>query len=149
MSSRRQRSIPLGGRYRQVSLYKYISYMLPKIKSYSYAMEYLVHYFHFITYLSSRNGKSETHIWLSLQWSHGERDGVSNHQPHECSDQRRHQSSAQKASNAGNISISWRHHWDGDVSIFESILVMSPCLPRSENTTLVIQWSRDRSSSKD
>ena len=68
----------------------------------------------------------------SLQWCHNERDGVSNHQPYDVHstvysgvDQRKHQSSAslafvwgihrwpvnspQKASNAKNISIWWRH----------------------------------------
>ena len=75
-----------------------------------------------------------------LQWRHNERDGVSNHQPHDCllnrlfrrrSNQRKHQSSsslafvrgihrwpspvtgefpAQKASNAEKVSIWWHHH---------------------------------------
>ena len=68
--------------------------------------------------------------FFSLLWRHNGRDGVSNHQPHDClpkfhsgADQRKHQSSAslafvgripptQMASNAGNVSIWWRHHGD-------------------------------------
>ena len=70
----------------------------------------------------------------ALQWRHNGRDGVSNHQPHECSFNRlfRRRSKktsklrvtdlcagnspvtgefpAQRASNAENISIWWRHH---------------------------------------
>ena len=74
----------------------------------------------------------------SLRWRHNENDGVSNHQPHDCllnhlSKRRSKKTSklrvtglsagnspvtgefpAQKASNAENVSISWRHH-DDDV----------------------------------
>ena len=70
----------------------------------------------------------------SLQWRHNERDGVSNHQPHDWllnlysgADQRKPQSSvslsfvreipratgefpAQRASNAEKVSTWWRHH---------------------------------------
>ena len=70
----------------------------------------------------------------SLQWRHNERDGVSNHQPHDCllNDLFRHRSKktsklrvtglcegnspvigefpAQRDSNAENVSIWWRHH---------------------------------------
>ena len=70
----------------------------------------------------------------TLQWRHNERDGVSNHQPHDCLLNRlfRHRSketsklrvtglcegnspvtgefTAQRASNAENVSICWRHH---------------------------------------
>ena len=81
----------------------------------------------------------------ALQWRHNEineRDGVSNHQPHDCllnrlfrADQRnikapRHwplcgeftgtgEFPAEKASNAENVSIWWRHHgysWPGDAT---------------------------------
>ena len=69
-----------------------------------------------------------------LQWHHNERDGVSNHQPHDCLLKRlcRHRSKkisklwltglcagnstvtgefpAQRASNGENVSIWWRHH---------------------------------------
>ena len=69
-----------------------------------------------------------------LQWRHNERDGVSNHQPHECLlnclfGRRSKKASklratghcagnspatgefpAQRASNAENVSIWWRHH---------------------------------------
>ena len=71
---------------------------------------------------------------LSLQWHHNERDGVSNHQPHDCLlnrlfKRRSKKTSkprvtgycarnspvagefpAQMASNAENVSIWWRHH---------------------------------------
>ena len=70
----------------------------------------------------------------ALQWHHNERDDVSNHQPHDCLPNRlfRYRSKntsklrvtglcegnspgtgefpAQKASNAENVSIWWRHH---------------------------------------
>ena len=70
----------------------------------------------------------------SLQWRHNERDGVSNHQPHDCLLDRLfgHRSKKtsklrvtglcagnspgtgefpeQRVSNAENVSISWRHH---------------------------------------
>ena len=73
-------------------------------------------------------------VWLSaLQWRHNERDGVSNHQPHECLLNRLYKAQikninasrhwtlcdnspgtgefpAQMANNAENISIWWRHH---------------------------------------
>ena len=71
---------------------------------------------------------------LSLQWRHNGRDGVSNHQPHDCLlnrlfRRRTRKTSklpgtglfpenspgtgefpAQMASNAKNVAISWRHH---------------------------------------
>ena len=71
---------------------------------------------------------------ITLQWRHNERDGVSNHQPHDCLHNRlfRRRSKktsklrvtglcegnspvtgefpAQMASNAENVSIWWRHH---------------------------------------
>ena len=73
-------------------------------------------------------------IWDALKWRHDERDGVSNHQPHHCLLNRlfRCRSKkisrlrvtglcegdspvtgefpAQRASNAENVSIWWRHH---------------------------------------
>ena len=78
-----------------------------------------------------------TSIWTfekSLRWRHNERDGVSNHQPHDCLLNRLFRRrpkktsklrvtglcvgnspgtgefSAQMASNAENVSIWWRHH---------------------------------------
>ena len=74
-----------------------------------------------------------THIFLPLQWHHNGGDGVSNHQPHDCLLNRlfRRRSKktsmvvtglcagkspvtgefpAQRASNAENYSIWWRHH---------------------------------------
>ena len=82
-----------------------------------------------------------SHIMLALLWRHNGRDGVSNHQPHDCllnhSFRRRSKKTwklrvtglcagnssvtgefpAQMASNAENASIWWRHHelmvrWD-------------------------------------
>ena len=70
---------------------------------------------------------------VALQWRHNERDGISNHQPYDCSLNRlvkenikapRHwplcgnspvtgELSAQRASNAENISIWSRQHGDG------------------------------------
>ena len=73
-------------------------------------------------------------IWKSLQWRHNGRDGILNHQPHDCLLNRlfRHRSKktskirvtglyagnspvtgefpAQRASNAETVSIWWRHH---------------------------------------
>ena len=73
-----------------------------------------------------------------LQWRHNEHDHVSNHQPHDCLLKRlfRRRSKktsklrvtglcegnssvtsefpAQRASNAENVSIWWRHHWSRD-----------------------------------
>ena len=75
------------------------------------------------------------HFILTLQWRHNERDGVSNHHPHDCLPKRlfRRRSKktsklrvtglcagnslvtgefpAQRASNAENIFIWWRHHY--------------------------------------
>ena len=74
------------------------------------------------------------HTAHALQWCHNERNGVSNHKPHDCLLNRLSrctskktsklrvtglcaenspvidESPAQRASNAGNISIWWRHH---------------------------------------
>ena len=74
------------------------------------------------------------HFFVSLRWRHNGRDGVSNHQPHDCLLNRlfRRRSKktsklritglcagnspvtsefpAQMASNAENVSISWCHH---------------------------------------
>ena len=89
---------------------------------------------------------------LSLQWRHKQRDGVSKYQPHDCLLKRwfRHRSKktskfgvtglcegnspvagelpAQKASNAKNVSIWWRHH------------VLLP--PRHQRGDSIIQWCR-------
>ena len=78
----------------------------------------------------------------TLQWRHNERDGVSNHQPHDCLLNRlfRHRSNktsklrvtglcegnspvtnefpAKRASNAENVSIWWRHHEDNLILCF-------------------------------
>ena len=76
----------------------------------------------------------QDNLTLTLQWRHNERDGVSNHQPHDCLlnhlFRRRSKNTSklrltglcegnspvtgefptQRASNAENVSISWRHH---------------------------------------
>ena len=88
----------------------------------------------------------------SLQWRHDERDGVSIHQPHNCLLKRlfRRRSKktpklrvtgfcvgnsqvtgefpAQRASNAENVPIWWRHH-GGDIVVIKPFLVCShpPC----------------------
>ena len=80
------------------------------------------------------NPASRCPVTSLLQWRHNERDGVSNHQPHDCLLNRlfRRRSKkisklrvtglcegnssligeipAQRASNAENVSICWRHH---------------------------------------
>ena len=78
--------------------------------------------------------KSHTTTSISLQWRHNERDGVSNHEPHDCLLNRlfRHrwnktyklrvtdlcegnspvngETPAHRASNEENVTIWWRHH---------------------------------------
>ena len=90
----------------------------------------------------------------SLQWCHNEHDGVSNHQPHDCLLNRlfRRRSKktsklrvtglcagnspvtgdlpAQRASNAENVSIWWRHHVS-HIFPFLSPLVCKHWKPRS------------------
>ena len=80
---------------------------------------------------------------MPLQWRHNERDGVSNHQPHDCLLKRffRRRSKktsklrvtglcegnspvtgkfpAQRASTVENVSIWWRHHGNSIPSIFD------------------------------
>ena len=84
------------------------------------------------------NSRFSVYLWhqcrFSLRWRHNERDGVSNHQPHDCLLNRlfRHrwkktskfrvtglcagnspvtgEFPTQRASNAENVSIWWRHH---------------------------------------
>ena len=92
---------------------------------------------------------------LSLQWRHNERDGVSNHQPHDCllkaqikENIKAHRPlwgeftgefPTQRSSNAENVSIWWRHHDDcsinsGDNQTYSLI---------TPNT--MISWNRRRS----
>ena len=87
----------------------------------------------------------------TLQWRHHDHDGVSSHQPHDCLLNRlfRHtwkktsklrvtglcdgnspatgEFSAQRASNAENVSIWWRHH---EISCFPRLLSPSPSVTR-------------------
>ena len=105
-------------------------------------------------------GGSEWNVidWIgifSLQWRYNEHDGVSNHQPHDCLLNRlfRQRSKkisklrvtglcegnspgtgefhAQKASNAENVTIWWRHHVSLDTTAF-----IYPTLPVTMTTSL-------------
>ena len=98
----------------------------------------LTHECYYTTYIS-RNGHVDWVDYVPLRWRHNERDGVSNHQPHDyllnrlfrC---RSNETSklrvtglcagnspgtgefpAQSTSNAENVSIWWRHHGSGEV----------------------------------
>ena len=81
----------------------------------------------FMCIMRSACASCDLHTW-SLQWRHNERDGVSNHQPHDCLLNRLfrrrskktsklrvtdlcagHQFPAQRARNTENVSIWWRH----------------------------------------
>ena len=86
----------------------------------------------------------------SSQWRHNEQDGVSNHQPHDCLLNRRSKKtsktrvtglcagyspvtgefSAQRASNAENVSIWWRHHviWFCTAQIYIACLLEQPSI---------------------
>ena len=95
--------------------------------------------------LRSTSERSGAHVYnLSLEWRHNERDGVSNHQSQDCLLNRlfRRRSKkppklrviglcvgnspvtdefpAQKASNAENDPIWWRHHVTDDIDEIES-----------------------------
>ena len=93
-------------------------------------------------YVCSTNS---VHVWLSLQWRHNERDGVSNHQLHDsllnrllgCRSKKTSkfcvtgpcagispgtgEFPAQRASNAANVSIWWRHHAGTSSCVFQTI----------------------------
>ena len=105
------------------------------------------------------------HSW---QWRHNERDGVSNHQPHDCLLNRlfRRRSKktsnlcvtglcegnspgtgefpAQRASHAENVSIWWRHYECFAANIPAIYYVASPIafgwLPRASFTTEIMAW---------
>ena len=78
---------------------------------------------------------------LILQWRHNERDGVSNHQPHDCLQKKTSklrvtglcagnspvtgEFPAQRASYAENVSIWWRHHGMRLLSLSGTLL--HPC----------------------
>ena len=92
---------------------------------------------------------------IALQWRHNGHDGVSNHQPHNCLlnslFRRRSKKTskrcvtghcagnspvagefpAQRASNAGSVSIWWRHHYILYIEVLLSVsskeLSMHPC----------------------
>ena len=133
MSSRRQRSIPLGGRYRQVSLYiRYYKIFFFRDGSRPIDLSSTCRNCKgILTYCKTMSRRKTD---SSLQWHHNELDGVSDHQPPDCLLNRlfRLRSKktskprvtglcvgnspvtgeipAQKASNAENVSIWWRHH---------------------------------------
>ena len=95
----------------------------------------LLNFNHLVRFMALTNPRfSSSSNWITLQRRHNEHDGVSNHQPHHCLLNRlfRHRSKrisklcvtglcegnspvtgefpAQRASNAENVSIWWRHH---------------------------------------
>ena len=104
-------------------------------------------------------------VLSSLQWRHSERDGVSNHQPQDCLlnclfSRRSKKTStfrvtglcegnspvtgefpAQRTSNAGNVSIWWRHHvvfWRHDMETLSTLLALSewdPLVPSGFRAT--------------
>ena len=58
-----------------------------------------------------RGRQSEVNTMFSLHWRHNDHHNVSNHQPHGCFTQSFiREFPAQRASNAENVSIWWRHH---------------------------------------
>ena len=87
-----------------------------------------------ISCIALGNNHQCCYLWRALQWRHNDRDGVSNHQPHDCLLKRlfRRKSKktsklrvtglcagnspvtgefhTQRASNPENVSIWWRHH---------------------------------------
>ena len=112
-------------------------------------------------------------VCISLQWRHNEQDSVSNHQPHDCILKRlfgrrskitsklrvtglcagnspgTDEFPAQRASNAENVSIWWRHHVP--LHIWPAVRCRSwfpennpPQWPSqraaSKNVTITIQW---------
>ena len=106
---------------------------------------------------------SHTLLAMSLPWRHNERDGVSNHQPHDCLLNRlfRRRSKktsklrvtglcdgnspvtgefpAQRTSNAENVSIWWRHHDNLSILGLKLVCVNKICF-RTSATTLLINW---------
>ena len=114
----------------------------------------------------------------SLQWRHNQRDGISNHQPHDCLLKRlfRRRSKktsklcvtslcegnspvtgefpAQRASNAENVSIWWRHHGNEGVMpalIFTPHYRCNPVYKEKENPSdfcrvlSLICWANENS----
>ena len=94
------------------------------------------------------NQNSARHSICPSQWRHNGHDGVSNHQPHDCLLNRlfRRRSkktsklrvtdlcagnspgTTQRASNAENVSIWWRHHTEEIVFRFNIYLKVNTCL---------------------
>ena len=93
--------------------------------------------------LYTSNGKINS---ITLLWRHNVRDGVSNHQPHDCystvysgADQRKYQSSAALASNAENVSL-WWHRRDIPSCVVSIVLVDGQarhCARASASITMV------------
>ena len=78
-----------------------------------------------------------SHYAEALQWSHNERDGVSNHQPHDCfstvysgADQRKHQSSASLAFERGirRWPVNSPHKWPVTRKMFpfDDVIMVTP-----------------------
>ena len=116
-------------------------------------------------HLRGRQGPVYPVLAMSLRWRHNGRDGVSNHQPHDCLPNRFFRRRSRKtsklrvtglcagispgtgefptqmASNAENVSIWWRHHVmvaDGLVKQCAMLLVISDISDRIQ------QWYRIR-----
>ena len=109
----------------------------------------LMHYSYFFFVLTHRYVASGCYLWIghvSLQWRHNERNGLSNHQPHDCLLNRLFSCTSkktsklrvtglcegnspvtgefpsQRASNAENVYTWWRHH-------ILSAIAVTPQLP--------------------
>ena len=98
----------------------------------------------------------------TLQWRHNEHDGVSNHRPYDCLFNcffRRRSTKTQKlrvtglcegnspvtgefpaqmASNAGNISIWWRHHVD--LVLSEYVCLSTRMVKQNANQSVKLSW---------
>ena len=111
-----------------------------------------------------QSGEVAVFIKYALQWRHNERDGVSNYQPHDCSLNRLFKAQkktsklrvtglcegnspatgefpAQRASDAENVSIWWRHHglrplWEDVTNTTQSWVACCLCLDFSSDNIL-------------
>ena len=105
---------------------------------------------------------SSLNIFFSLLWRHNERDSVSNHQPHDCLLNRSFRCRSnetskpcvtslcagispvtgefppQKASNAENVPIWWRHHVIGIQRLYDTSLRRFKC--KSGKVSLSFLW---------
>ena len=119
--------------------------------------------------LSPKSYAHSPRFVISLQWRHNELDGVSNHQPHDCLLNRlfRRRSKktsklrvtglcegnspvtaefpAQRASNAENVSIWWRHHVISRSGIFDFTHILQDYLTCTWGMLRLIQGQHNRS----